>query len=101
MARETEDDLKRPERRKWYRHVLRREDNSVLRVNLNLSGWLEKMRMTKEDLEEASGRGNREGWFKDGRYPKSNGVVKWSGKNCRRNGANPANSVEGIKLNRK
>ena len=46
---------------RWYGHVLRRDDDSVLRVALNLgSEWQEKVRTTEEDLEEASGGGVRE-----------------------------------------
>ena len=46
---------------RWYGHVLRRDGNSVLRVALNLEVTRqEKARTTKEDLEEAGGRGDRE-----------------------------------------
>ena len=34
-----------------------------------------------EDLKEASGRENREGWFKDGGCHESNDVARWSVKN--------------------
>ena len=43
----------------WYGHVLRRVDDSVWKVALDLgSEWQEKARTTKQDLEEASERGD-------------------------------------------
>ena len=51
---------------RWYGHVLRRDDDSVLRVALNLgTEWQYKARMTK-GLEEASGGRDIEDWFKEG-----------------------------------
>ena len=41
--------------------------------------------MTTEDLEEASGRGDREGWFEEGGCPESSKVERQSASNCRRN----------------
>ena len=51
--------------------------------------------MTKEDLEEASLRGDREDWFEEGRCPEMTQVEGQSASNCRRNGVNPAISVKG------
>ena len=42
--------------------------------------------MTKEDLEEASGGGDREDWFGEGGCPKSCKMERQSASNCRRNG---------------
>ena len=51
--------------------------------------------MTEEYLEEASGRGDREDWCKEGGYLDLSKVERWSVSNCRRNGANPAISAKG------
>ena len=57
--KETTDRLATANGVRWYRHVLRRDECSVLRVALNreVSGK-KKARTTEEDLEEASGRGD-------------------------------------------
>ena len=51
--------------------------------------------MTEEDLEEASGRGDREDWFEEGGRSETRQVEGWSARNCRRNGVNPAISAKG------
>ena len=51
--------------------------------------------MTKEDLEEASGRGDREDWFEEGGCPETRQVERPSASKRRRNGVNPAISVKG------
>ena len=51
--------------------MLKRDDDSVLRVSLDLEVSGKKAR-TIEDLEEASGRGDREDWFEEGWCPESN-----------------------------
>ena len=52
---------------RWFGHVLRRDDDSVLRVAINFwSDWQEKARTTERDLEKASGGGDREDWFEEG-----------------------------------
>ena len=53
--------------------------------------------MTEEDLEEASGGGDREDWFEEG-CPKSRQVKRRSTSNCRRNRVNPAMSAKGKTL---
>ena len=53
------------------------------------------MRTTEEDLEEASGRGDREDWFEEGECPKTGQVEGRSASNCRRNGVNPAITAKG------
>ena len=55
--------------------------------------------MTEEDLEEASGRGDRVDWF-EGRCPEMRQVEEQSASNCRRNGVNPAISVKGTTLDK-
>ena len=50
---------------------------------------------TKEDLEEASGRGDREDWFEEEGCPETRQVEGPSASNWRRNGVNPAISVKG------
>ena len=52
------------------------------------------MRTTKEDLEEASGRGDREDWFKEGGCLETRQVEGRSASNSRRNGVNPAISAK-------
>ena len=51
--------------------------------------------MTEEDLEEASGRGDREDWFKEGGCPETRQVEGPSASNCGRNGVKSAISVKG------
>ena len=60
--KETIDQLATANEVRWYGHVLRRDDNSVLRVVLDLevSG---NRKTTIEDLEEASVGGDKEDWF--------------------------------------
>ena len=74
---------------RWYGHVLRRDDDSVLRVALNLevSG--------KEKRERPSRRGERKDWFEEGGCPETRQVEGRSASNCRRNGVNPAISAKG------
>ena len=50
--------------------------------------------MTEEDLEEASGRGDKEDWFEEGKCPKMRQVERRSASNCRTNGVNPAISAK-------
>ena len=42
--------------------------------------------MTEEDLEEASGREDRENWFEEGGCPETRQVEGQSVSNCRRSG---------------
>ena len=55
-----------------------------------------EVRTTEEDLEEASGRGDREDWFEEGGCPETRQVEGRSASNCRRNGVNLAVSAKGI-----
>ena len=55
---------------------------------------------TKEDLEEASGRGDRKDWFEEGGCPETRHVEGQSASNCRRNGANPAISAKETTLDK-
>ena len=49
---------------RWYRHVLRRDDGHFLRKALGVqSEGQEEARMTKEDVEDASGEGEQNCWF--------------------------------------
>ena len=50
--KETIDRLATANGVRWYGHVLRRDDDSVLSVALNLEVTGEKARTTEEDLEE-------------------------------------------------
>ena len=82
---------------RWCGHVLRRDDDSALRVGLNLevSGKRKRGR-PEEDLEEASeGGGDREDWFEKGGCPESRQVERRSASNYRRNGVNPTISTKG------
>ena len=56
--------------------------------NLNANGGCEAT--IEEDLEEASGRGDREDRFEEGECPEMRQVEGRSASNCRRNGVNPA-----------
>ena len=51
-----------------------------------------------KDLEEASGMRYQEGWLIDGGCPESDDKEKWSGRNCKREGENMANSAKGNKI---
>ena len=51
--------------------------------------------MTKEDLEEASGGGDREDWFEEEGHPESNKVERSSAKNRGRNGVNFSSLLRG------
>ena len=73
---------------RWYGYVIKRNDNSVLRIALDLAPdleWQEKVRTTEEDLEEASGE-DREDWFEKGGCPELSKVERRSVSNCRGNG---------------
>ena len=52
--------------------------------------------MTEENLEEASGGGDREDKFEEGGCPESRQVERRSASNCRRNGVNLAISAKKI-----
>ena len=56
--------------------------------------------MTEEDLEEASGRGDRGDWFEERGRPEMRQVERQSASNCRRNGVNPAISAKGTTLDK-
>ena len=75
--------------------MLRRDDDSVLRVGLDLEvSGKRKRRTTKKDLEETSGRGDREDWFEEGGCPETRQVERQSVSSCRRNRVNPALSAQ-------
>ena len=57
------------------------------------------MRTTKDDLEETSGRGDREDWFEGG-CPETRQVEGRSASNCRRNGVSTAISAKGTTLDK-
>ena len=94
--KETIDRLATANGVRWYGHVLRRDDDSVLRVVLNLevSGKRKRGR-PKKTWKKAGGRGDREDWFEEGGCPETRQVEGQSASNCRRNGVNPAISVKG------
>ena len=50
--------------------------------------------MTEEDLEKASGRGDKEDWFQKGGCPETRQVEGQSASNCTRNGVNLAISAK-------
>ena len=67
-----------------YGHLLKRDDESVLRDALDLEeSGKKKARTTKENLEEASGRGDMEDWFEE-KCPESSKVERMSASNCRK-----------------
>ena len=94
--RKTIDQIVRANGFRWYGHVLRRDDDSALRVALDLevSSKRKQGRLEVEDLEEASGGRDREDWFEEGGCPESRQVERWSASNWR-NGVNPAISAKG------
>ena len=67
---------------KWSGHVLRRDDDSVLRVALNLEVRARETRTAEIDLEEASGGGYKDGWFQEGGCSESSKVVRRSASDC-------------------
>ena len=56
--------------------------------------------MTEEDLGEASGGGDREDWLEEEKCPETRQVERWSARNCRRNGVNPAIFAKGTTLDK-
>ena len=77
------------------------DDVSILKIALDLEErGKKKQGPTKEDLEEASGRGDRENWFEEGICPKSNKVERGSASNCKRNCLNPAVPAKGTTPNK-
>ena len=56
--------------------------------------------MAEEDLEKASGRGDREDWFEEGEGPELRRVERQSASNCRRNGVKPTITAKGTTLNK-
>ena len=66
---------------RWYGHVLRRDDEHVLRKASEFEGQ-EEARTTKEDVENASGVGEQECWFGEGGYLKSSEMESGSWRDC-------------------
>ena len=87
--KETIDQLATANGVRWYGHVLRRNDNNVLRVALDLE-------VTGKRKQGRPGRGDREDWFEEGGCPETRQVEGQSASNCRRNGVNLAISAKGI-----
>ena len=56
--------------------------------------------MAEEDLEEASGRGDREDWFEEGGCPETRQVKRRSARYCRRNGVHSVISAKGTTLDK-
>ena len=75
---------------RWYGHVLRRDDHSVLKVALTLevSGKIKRGR--PKNLIEVEERD----WFEEGECLESSKVEKRSASNCRKNGVYPAISAK-------
>ena len=48
---------------------------------------------TKEDVEDASGEGEQECWFREGGCHESSEMESGSGKDCWQSGVNPATSI--------
>ena len=91
--KETTDQLATASGVRWYRHVLWRDDNSVLRVALNLevSGKRKQGRPKKtwkKQVKETEKIGLKED------------ALRQSASNCRRNGLNLAISAKGTTLNK-
>ena len=88
--KETIDRLATANGVRWYGHVLKRGDNSVLRVALNL----EVTGKRSENDRRRPGRRDRKDLFEDGECPETRQVEGRSASNCRRNGINPAISAK-------
>ena len=61
--------------------VLRRNDGHVLRKALEFCEGQEEARTTKEDVEDASGEGEKECWFGEGGCLESSKMESW--RDCR------------------
>ena len=92
--KETIDRLATANGVRWYGHVLRRDNNSVLRVALNLevSGKRKRGRPKKTWKKQVEEETEKIG---EGGCPETRQVEGRSASNCRRNGVNPAISVKG------
>ena len=77
---------------RWYGHVLRRDDGHVLRKALEFEA-----RTTEEDMENASGKGEQECWFEEGRYIESSEMESGSWRDCCQSGVNLATPIYGDK----
>ena len=93
--KETIDQLATANGVRWYGHVLRRDDNSVLRVDLDfdVSGKRKRGRLKKAWKEQVEEEIGKIGWKKEDALNRD----KWreSASNCRRNGMNLAISAKG------
>ena len=94
--KETIDRLATANRVRWYGHVLKRDDNSILRVALNLevSGKRKRGRPKKTWKKQMEEETEKIG-FEDGGCPETRQVEGRSASNCRRNGVNPAIFAKG------
>ena len=93
--KETIDQLATANEVRWHGHVLRRDDDSVLRVALNLEVSAKKKRgrpkkTCKKQVEEETEKIGLKGGC-----PETRQVEGPSASNCRRNGVNLAISVKG------
>ena len=75
--------------------MLKRDDDSVLKVALNLEVSGKKSEDDQKRPGKAGGRGDREDWFEERGCPEMRQVDGQSATNCRRNGVNPAISAKG------
>ena len=51
----------------WYEHVLRRDDDDILREALQYEVAGKRNRTIEENMEKANGGENWEDWFEEGR----------------------------------
>ena len=71
--------------------MLRRDDDIVIRVALDLKvSGKKKARTFEENREEASGGRDKEDWFEEGGCPELTKVERRNASNCRRNGVKTA-----------
>ena len=92
--KETIDRLATANGVRWYGHVLRRDNDSVLRVALDLevSGKKKRGRRKKTWKKQVEEETEKIGLKKEDALRK---VERWNARNCRRNGVNPAISAKG------
>ena len=75
--KETVVQMANANRVRWYEHVLRRDDGHVLRKAFEVKG-----KRTKEDMEDASGKGEQKCWFRKGVCHESSEIESGSWRDC-------------------
>ena len=92
--KETIDRLAKVNEVRWYGNVLRRDDDRVLRIALDLevTGRRKRGRLKKTWKKQVEEETEKIGFWEGG-WLESSKEERWSASNCRRNGINPAISA--------